>query len=117
MNNCDSRVYGSYGEGEIAALPRASIGQGVAKGSLARPLPSQRLDESLRTLADKLNHALLWVIEIMTVISLVAFAVLMLKAGSWKPLVAMMAMVGYLTVAASVAGYLILIKRQSGTRR
>jgi len=110
MNNCESRVYGSYGDGETAAVAGTGIVQGAARESLA-PLRSQRLDESLRTLADKLNHALLWVLEIMTVISLVAFAMLLLKAESWKPLVALMVIVGYSTVAACMGVYLILIKR------
>jgi hypothetical protein len=118
MSNYEGRVYGSYSKGEISALPSAGVVQGAAaaRGSLAQPLPSETLDESLRTLADMLNYALLWVIEIMTVVSLVAFAVLIFKATSWKPVVASMAIVAYSTVAACAGGYLILIKRQSWTR-
>jgi hypothetical protein len=116
MKSYETRVFGSCGEAEIAALPSPSVVQGAARDSLAQPLPSQTLDESLRALADMLNYPLLWVIEMMTVVSLVACTALIFKAASWKPVVASMAIVAYSTLAACAGGYLILIKRQSRTR-
>ncbi len=114
MNSCETQIHGSYNEG---ALADGSTARAVASELAAQALPAQTLTESLHTLAGKLNHAMLWLIEIMALLSLVAFAVLMLNAGSWKPITALIAMSGYSILAACTGGYLLLIKRRSGNGR
>jgi len=113
MNNCETQVFGSHND---RALASASI-HAAARELPEEPLPAQTLTESLNALAGKVNHALLWLIEIIALLGVLSFALLMLNAAGWKPIGALIATGAYSTLAACTGGYLLLIRRRSEARR
>jgi len=106
----ERRLGGVYRSSEVQALAVDSAD--IARVSTKEPLRSQELAECLREIAAETGHQRLWALEFITMLAAAGVMLLMFKSHAWRPLAGFGAMLGFLTMAASIGGYLISLKRE-----
>lgn len=96
---------GVYGSGDLGLV--AVLNPPFRKDAIDS-LPN--FAPSLATLAAEMDWAVLWVIEAITIIAMLALTALMVEVRDWRGFVALGMALAYFTTAAVTGGYLILIK-------
>lgn len=112
----DARSAAVYGRAQTSVAAKLSAGY-LSEKLIERLGTAGRLTESLQTLAEEMDRTVLWVIEAITLFTMGALSVLACAVHDWQPFLAIVAIIGYCTLAASVGACLISLKDRVATKR